>query len=92
MVEDFNNFRRKWLDSNPITVHAIMNDFANAYTIVNSGCLTYGLVSEKFAKKVSLACIPLPHSKLVISIKGSSASIIEAVKVKIDIDGYVEKA
>jgi len=69
-----------------------MNNFVNAYTIVDSGCLIYGLISKKFAKKASLARIPLPHSKLVISIKGSSASVIEAVKVKIDIDGHVEKA
>jgi len=69
-----------------------MNNFANTYTIVNSSYLMYSLIFKKFAKKASLVRIPLPYSKSVISIKESSTFIIEVVKVKIDIDGYVEKA
>jgi hypothetical protein len=58
-----------------------------ASSMLDSGCLTYALVSASFVRKANLQCVNLPHSKQLDGVTGTG-TITRACEFTYDIEGY----
>jgi hypothetical protein len=74
-------------EAKPLTVHMLINYNHYASTMLDSGCLTYALVSAQFARKAKLECINLPTPKILQGIEGTGI-IKQACCFTYDIEGY----
>ena len=57
------------------------------YTLINTGCLVYGVINSIFIRKTGFKYINILIRKL-IGIRGKEGCIDKIVKVEIDIDKY----
>lgn len=55
--------------------------------MLDSGCLTYALVSAQFARKAKLQCIDLPTPRTLQGVEGTG-TIRQACQFTYDIEGY----
>jgi hypothetical protein len=75
------------MKAKPLTVHMLINHTHYASTMLDSGCLTYALVSAQFARKAKLQCIDLPTPKTLQGVEGTGI-IKQACCFTYDIEGY----
>ena len=70
-------------------MNAVVNNIANAHTLIDQGCLTWGAVSTKFARRKKLKRTSI-HP---IQMRGiNSAFTVDTIAwINIDIDGHQEK-
>ena len=61
-----------------------------AYTLIDTGCLTYGIVSSKFVKKNNLKRTKIAR-RLITSVNGATSWMEHAIRMQIDIDGHEEE-
>jgi len=71
----------------PLTVHMLVNSTHYASSMLDSGCLTYALVSASFVRKANLQCINLPHPKQLDGVAGTGI-ISRVCEFTYDIEGY----
>lgn len=56
------SFKEKHMQASPLTIHMLIDQIAYASTMIDSGCLTYALVSKAFVKKAKLQCMKIPKN------------------------------
>ncbi|RAL62894.1 hypothetical protein DID88_004735 [Monilinia fructigena] len=79
------------MDSSPFLVSTLVNKDCFAKTLLDSGCLSYGLVSSAFATKNNLQRIPIPPRGLSGFDAPSSGKVTDVAVVSLDIDGHYEE-
>ncbi len=78
------------MDSAPFTMSVLINKETYAHTLFDTGCLSYGMITSRFARKHNLQHMKInPHT--VTGFDGpSDSSVDEVAIVQIDIDGHKE--
>ena len=79
------------MTSSAFTVSTLVNKEAFAYTLIDTGCLCYGVINEKFVRKHSLQRVPITGRDL-LGIGGERTYVREVAEAQIDIDGHTETA
>ena len=87
--DTFRQFSQKWPDGKPISLHALVDDVAVAHTLIDTGCLTYGIISSRFVTRNNLQRTPIQGRKIV-GVAGKTTQMTDAVKMRIDIEGHEE--
>ena len=88
---EWNEFQEKHMRTPPITVNLIINNVANAHTLIDSGCLCYSLVDQKFAYRHHLERFQIP-SRMVEGFNGKLSKINEVARFSFDLHGHRETA
>ena len=78
------------MDEPPFLISTLINKEAFAETLVDSGCLSYGVIDSRFARKHNLQRIKITPRELVGIGKQVVGKIDEVVVVRTDIDGCVD--
>jgi hypothetical protein len=72
-----------------LLTHAIIDNIAVAYILIDTSYLTYSIISSKFVKKSNLE-----HTKVtlqqIIGVAGKESYIKEAAKLQINVDRHVK--
>jgi RNase H-like domain found in reverse transcriptase/Reverse transcriptase (RNA-dependent DNA polymerase)/Integrase zinc binding domain/Chromo (CHRromatin Organisation MOdifier) domain len=90
---EFTEFENQLMEDNPFEVSSIFNDTISIPVLIDSGCLSYGVMDSRFAAKHQFPRIPCGPYALQSVERVSPGAITEAAYVKIDIGGRVmEKA
>jgi hypothetical protein len=79
------------MDGEPFTVSALVNNTTFAKTLIDTGCLSYGLCDPKFASKNRLQRLKIaPRS--VTGVDGKLTAVTdEVVAIELDLDGHEEE-
>jgi len=81
------------MDSPPFLISAQVNKMCFAKTLLDSGCLSYGLVDSHFACRHCLQHIQITPRKVIGFTKSSGEFVEEVARVEIDVGGHrVRKA
>jgi transposase InsO family protein/predicted aspartyl protease len=78
------------MDSEPFLVSTLLNGNCYAKTLIDTGCLSYGLIDSRFAIKNGLQRIPITPRGLSGFDAPSTDQVTEVAVVSMDIDGHVE--
>jgi hypothetical protein len=78
------------MDEPPFLISTLVNKEAFAETLVDSGCLSYGVIDSRFARKHNLQRIKITPRDLVGVGEQVVGRIDEVVTVRADIDGCVD--
>lgn len=79
------------MDTNPLVLNVEVDDVCFANTLIDNGCLSYGLVTSKFAKKNGLQRIPVPPIPMWDYAHRTQDHITEIAYVSLDIGGHRQK-
>jgi len=79
------------MDGAPFLISTLLNKECFAKTLLDTGCLSYGLIDSRFATKNKLQRIPISPRSLTGFDALSSDQISEVAVVSIDIDGHCEE-
>ena len=79
------------MDGKPFVVSALINSYSFANTLIDTGCLSYGLCDPRFAQKNGLTRLKItPRS--VTGVDGKLTAVTdEVVAVDLDLDGHKEE-
>jgi hypothetical protein len=89
-VDEWREFK-KHMNSPPFLVSTLVNGTCFAKTLVDCGCLAYGIIDSHFVTKHNLKCMPI-EPRSITSFKGVSTSYItEVAWMSIDINGHREE-
>jgi hypothetical protein len=83
------SFPQEPLDSPPFIVHTIVDQVASARTMVDTGCLTYGVISETFVKTHQIPTVTITP-RVVKGAVGEPSTLTEIVRVRLDIGTHSE--
>jgi len=72
-----------------MTIHTLVDGIAYASTLIDTGCLTYSIVSSSFTRRNNLTRVKV-NRRTVTGIGGETTAVDMAVKLQIDIDGHQE--
>lgn len=86
---DWYQFERKSMNSPPFVVNALLDRVASACTLIDSGCLSYGIISKRFAQRHCLTTF-LISPRPVRGATGKTKYIMQIVGTSIDIGTYME--
>jgi hypothetical protein len=75
----------------PFVVSALINDITFADTLIDTGCLSYGLCDTRFARKHNLPRIPIKPRDITGFDGKASSTVNEVAVVSLDLDGYREE-
>ena len=89
MVRDWKTFEPS-MDEPPFLISTLINKEAFAETLVDSGCLSYGVIDSRFARKHNLQRIKITPRELVGIGEQVVGRIDEVVTVRTDIDGCID--
>ena len=90
MKEAWEKFEDR-MDCEPFVVSALIDGSYFAETLVDTGCLSYGLCDPSFAQKNALTRLRI-EPRTVSGVDGRiTAEINEVVVVHLDLDGYKER-
>ena len=79
------------MDGAPFLVSTLINRECYAKTLVDSGCLSYGIIDSRFATKHNLQRISIsPRTLTGFDAPSPSGLVTEVAVVVIDIDGHCE--
>jgi predicted aspartyl protease len=79
------------MDSPPFLVSTLINGNCFAKTLVDTGCLSYGLIDSRFAAKHQLERISLKKRRRLVGFESQSEGYVtEVAAISIDIDGHLE--
>ena len=84
------NFESERMNSPPFAVHAVIDHVATAYTLIDSGCLSYGAISQRFVRRNGLPTFDITP-KLMRGATGGEGKIDRIVRCRIDIEGHSEQ-
>jgi len=79
------------MDGEPFIVSTRVNGICFAKTLVDSGCLAYGTVSECFVRKWHLECISITPRPLTELMSTTKKAISEVAYMDIDLDGHQQR-
>jgi predicted aspartyl protease len=79
------------MDCDPFIVSALIDDTCFAETLVDTGCLSYGLCDPRFAQKNKLTRLRI-DPRTISGVDGRVITEInEVAVVRLDLDGYRER-
>ena len=78
------------MDGEPFVVSALINDITFANTLIDTGCLSYGLCDSRFAQKNNLTRLRIEPRDVEAFDGKISASVDELAMVTLDLDGHRE--
>lgn len=86
---DWNFFERSRMHSQPFDVQSLVDHSSPASTLIDSGNLTYGIISEKFARRQGLTMIDIEPKP----VRGATGEgfIKQVVRARLDIDNHGEE-
>ena len=84
-------FEKEYMRCKAITVEALVNSAHFASMMIDTGNLTYSLVSPVFAKKAGLQCLDIKPRQLS-GVNGEPGRITQVVRFKFNIEGYNDYA
>ena len=79
------------MDGEPFIVSTRVNGVHFAKTLIDSGCLAYGTVSQRFARKWRLERIPITPRPLTELMSTTADAISEVAYMDIDLDGHQQR-
>jgi hypothetical protein len=79
------------MDGEPFIVSTRVNGICFAKTLIDSGCLAYGTVSQRFARKWRLERIPITPRPLTELMSTTMNAISEVAYMDIDLDGHQQR-
>lgn len=88
--KDWELFEKKYMTSEPFTVQSLVNKTHFSRTMIDTGCLCYGIINERLVRQLKCERIPI-RPRSVKGIQGKPGTITEVVRLSIDIDGHCEK-
>lgn len=78
------------MDSAPFTMSILINKETYASTLFDTGCLSYGMITSRFAQRHNLQRMKINPRTLTGFDGPSGSSVDEVAVVQIDIDGHQE--
>jgi hypothetical protein len=79
------------MDCDPFIVSALVDNYCFANTLIDTGCLSYGLCDPRFAQKNAFPRMQI-EPRSVSGVDGQVTAVIdEVVIVRLDLDGYREE-
>jgi hypothetical protein len=79
------------MDSEPFIVSTRVNGICYARTLIDSGCLAYGTISQRFAQKWRLERIAITPRPLTELMSTTKSAISEVAYMDIDLDGHQQR-
>src|SRR4051794_28816158 len=79
------------MDGEPFIVSTRVNGICYAKTLIDSGCLAYGTISQRFAQKWRLERIPITPRPLTELMSTTKSAISEVAYMDIDLDGHQQR-
>lgn len=80
------------MDGAPFLVSTLINRECYAKTLIDSGCLSYGIIDSNFATKHNLRRIPIsPRVMVGFDAPTPFGAVTDVAVVSIDIDGHYEE-
>jgi hypothetical protein len=86
MIEAWNRFRPD-MEGRPFLVSALVDSVAYAKTLIDSGCLSYGLCDSRFARRHDLQRIKIEPREME-GFNKAIETVDEIVGITMDIDGH----
>ncbi|RKF84269.1 hypothetical protein GcM1_127001, partial [Golovinomyces cichoracearum] len=87
LKKEWNRFEES-MDCKPFIVNTFINDIVSTSTLIDTGCLSYGLCDSNFAQKNNLVRLKV-NPREVVGFDGKIASSVnEVAVVDIDLDGH----
>jgi hypothetical protein len=78
----------KSMDGPPFVVSAIVNRESSTTALIDSGCLSYGLIDSRYVQKHGLQRIQIQPRAMVGFDAPTQGQITEVTTVQLDIGGY----
>ena len=78
------------MDSSPFLVSVRVNQKVFTSALVDTGCLSYGIINAHFASRHGLQRIPITPRPIIGFSTDVESEITNVVKLEIDLDGYKE--
>jgi hypothetical protein len=91
LMRDWESFE-KHMDCPPFLISTIINQDCVTSALVDSGCLSYGLVDSRFARKHKFERIPIAPREMQAFDAPVSGIVREVAVVVLDVNGYQRKA
>jgi len=87
-MDTWRQFEQEYMDEKPLLVSALVNGISTSQALVDSGCLVYGIVSDRFVRRHQLSCVQIEprHLQLVEGVLEDAVSRITCFDL--DISGY----
>jgi hypothetical protein len=79
------------MDGEPFTVSALVNNTTFAETVIDTGCLSYGLCDPKFASKNRLQRLKIAPRSVTGVVGKLTAVTDEVVAIELDLHGHEEE-
>jgi hypothetical protein len=76
------------MDNEPFIVFIRVNGIYFIKTFIDSGCLAYGIISQRFTRKWRLERIPITPRPLIKLILTTTNTISKMAYINIDLDSY----
>lgn len=90
-LEEWKEFEKK-MDQPPFLVPVLIDQLYYAKTLLDSGCLSYGLIDSKFASKCDLERLKISPRKMDGFEDLTEGVCDEVAVVRLDINGHTERA
>lgn len=78
------------MDGEPFVISALVDDISFANTLIDTGCLSYGLCDSRYARKNNLTRLRIKPREVSGFDGKVSSSVHEVAVVTLDLDGYRE--
>jgi predicted aspartyl protease len=91
MEKAWSEFEKDSMDGSPVLVSTLINRECFAKTLVDTGCLSYGVIDSRFVRKHNLPRLQIAPRSLTGFDGPATGQIDEVAAVRIDIDGHVEE-
>jgi len=90
-MDTWRQFEQEYMDEKPLLVSALINGISTSQALVDSGCLVYGIVSERFVRRHQLSCVSIEPRHLQ-SVEGISEDAVSRItSFDLDIGGHQQK-
>ena len=90
-MDTWRRFEQEYMDEKPLLVLALVNGVATSQALVDSGCLVYGIVSDRFIRRHQLACVQI-EPRALQSVEGvTEGAVSRIVSLDLDIGGHQQR-
>ena len=90
-MDTWREFEQEYMDEKPLLVSALVNGVATSQALVDSGCLVYGIVSDRFIRRHQLSCVQI-EPRALQSVEGvTDGAVSQFVSLDLDIGGHRQR-
>ena len=87
-MDTWREFEQEYMDEKPLLVSALVNGVATSQALVDSGCLVYGIVLDRFVRRHQLSCVQIKPRALQ-SVEGVTENAVsQIISLDLDIRGH----